>query len=132
MANGNQKSSAVFKMYLKNYQIQFELKNTLGMFLMLKELNNSMAEDVVNTTSSPVNSTTNQTIRHEYALVVDYPSESHLTEWERRGLCGALVMKVDEDTNCAIAFDGSGKVAGPCNLLPTDSASCISVQRASP
>ena len=125
IANGNLKSSAVFKMYLKNSQIQFELKNKPGMFLMLKELNNSMVEDVVNTTSSPVNITANQTISHEYALVVDYPSESHLTEWERSGLCGALVMKVDEDTNCAIAFDGSGKVAGPCN---TNHEDCIAIQ----
>ena len=101
------------------------------MFLMLKELNNSVAEDVVNTTSSPVNITANQTISHEYALVVDYPSESHLTEWEkRRGLCGALVMKVDEHTNCAIAFDVSGKVAGPCNLFPTNSEDCITIQPA--
>ena len=49
------------------------------------------------------------TISHEYALVVDYPSypsESCLTEWEKSGLCGAL--KVDEDTNCFIAFDSSG------------------------
>ena len=97
---------------------------------MLKELNNSVAEDVVNTTSPLVNITTNQTISHEYALVVDYPSESHLTEWERSGLCGALVMKVDEDTNCAIAFDDSGKVAGPCNTFATNSEDCITIQPA--
>ena len=39
-----------------------------------------------------------------------YPSESCLTEWEKSGLCGAL--KVDEGTNCFIAFDSSGKVVG--------------------
>ena len=129
MANGSQKSSAVFNMYLKKSQIQFELKNKPGMFLMLKELNNSFVEDVVNTTSSPVNITA--TISHEYALVVDYPSESCLTEWEKSGLCDALVMKVDENTNCFIAFDSSGKVAGPCNLSASDAAGCISVLRVS-
>ena len=126
VANGNQKSSAVFKMYLTSSQIQFELKNTPGMFLMLKEVNNSMAAaDVVNTTSSPVNTTA--TISHEYALVVGYPSESCLTEWEKSGLCGALITKVDEDTNCFIAFDSSGNVAGPCNLSASDPSGCISV-----
>ena len=129
-ANGNENPSAVFNMYLKNSQIQFELKNKPGMFLMLKELNNSIAEDVANTTSSPVNITANQTISHEYALVVDYPSESHLTVWEKSGLCGALVIKVDDDTNCSIAFDRSGKVAGPCNLLATTHEECISIQSA--
>ena len=129
MANGSQKSSAVFNMYLKKSQIQFELKNKPGMFLMLKELNNSFVENVVNTTSSPVNIMA--TISHEYALVVDYPSESCLTEWEKSGLCDALVMKVDENTNCFIAFDSSGKVAGPCNLSASDAAGCISVLRVS-
>ena len=126
MANGNQKSSAVFNMYLKISQIQFELQNKPGMFLMLKELNNSVTEDA---TSSPMNITA--IISHEYALVVDYPSESCLTEWEKSGLCDALVMKVDENTNCFIAFDSSGKVAGPCNLSATDAAGCISVLRVS-
>ena len=87
MANGNLKSSAVFKMYLKNSQIQFELKNKSGMFLMLKELNSSVNEDVNNTTSSPVNITAaNPTISQEYAVVVYYPSESHLhvTMWENK------------------------------------------------
>ena len=67
VANGNQKSSPVFKMYLTCSQIQFELKYKPGMFLMLNELNNSVVEDVVNTTSSPMNITA--TISHEYALV---------------------------------------------------------------
>ena len=129
MANANQKSSSVFNIYVKNSQVQFELKNKPGMFLMLKELNSTVSEDVVNTTSSPVNITA--TISHEYALVVDYPSESRLTEWEKSGLCEALVMKVDENTNCFIAFDSSGKVAGPCNLSATDAARCISVLRVS-
>ena len=124
VANGNQKSFAVFKMYLKNSRIQFELQNKPGMFVMLKELNNPMATDVVNRTSS----STNITVSHEYALVVDYPSESHLTEWEKSGLCGALVMKVDEVTNCFIAFDTSGKVAGPCNSLATNQEDCIGIQ----
>ena len=105
MANGNLKSSAVFKMYLKNSQIRFELKNKSGMFLMLKELNSSVNEDVNYTTSSPVNITA--TISQEYAMVVYNPSESHLhvTMWEnKRIICGALVMEVDEGTNCFIAF----------------------------
>eukprot|EP00731_Ephydatia_muelleri_P025672 Em0017g755a len=132
MANENQKSSSVFNMYLKNSQVQFELKNKPGMFLMLKELNNSVVEDVANTTSSSVNITANQiSIRHEYALVVDYPFKSLLTVWEKSGLCGALIMKVNDDAHCSVAFDSSGKVAGPCNLLATDSAGCISVLRAS-
>eukprot|EP00731_Ephydatia_muelleri_P025663 Em0017g746a len=128
MANGNLKSSAVFKMYLKNSQIQFELKNKPGMFLMLKELNSSVSEDVVNTTSSPVNITA--TISHEYAVVVDYPSEPHLTMWEKSGLCGALVMEVDEGTNCFIAFDTSGKVSSQCNTLATNHQDCIGIQSA--
>ena len=48
VANGNQKSSAVFIMYLTCSQIQFELKYKPG---MLNELNNSVVEDVVITTS---------------------------------------------------------------------------------
>ena len=35
--NRNQKSSSVFIMYLKNSQVQFELNNKPGMFLLLKE-----------------------------------------------------------------------------------------------
>ena len=126
-ANGNQKSSSVFNMYLKNSQIQFELKNKPGMFLMLKELNHT-----VYVNSSSMNVTTNQTISHEYTLVVDFPSEPYLTEWEKSGPCGALVQKVDESTNCFVAFDSSGKVAGPCHLLSTNLASCVSVVPASP
>ena len=123
-ANGNHKSSSVFNMYLKNSQIQFELKNKPGMFLMLKELNPSVS--VNSTTSSPMN------VSDEYALVVDYPSEPYLAEWENSGSCGALVQMMDENTNCFIAFDSSGKVAGPCNLLSTDLASCVSVVPATP
>ena len=120
--NRNQKSSSVFIMYLKNSQVQFELKNKPGMFLLLKELNHSIAEN--NTSQTNVT-----TISHEYALVVDYPSESYLAEWENSGPCGALVQMMDENTNCFIAFDSSGKVAGPCNLSANDPASCISTIR---
>eukprot|EP00731_Ephydatia_muelleri_P027549 Em0019g422a len=123
--NRNQKSSSVFIMYLKNSQVQLELKNKPGMFLMLKELNHSIAENANITTSSQT------TISHEYALVVDYPSESYLTEWENSGSCGALVQMMDENTNCFIAFDSSGKVAGPCNLSANNPASCISTLPAS-
>ena len=124
--NRNQKSSSVFIMYLKNSQVQFELKNKPGMFLMLKELNHSIAENTNITTSSQMNVTT---ISHEYALVVDYPSEPYLAEWENSGSCGALVQMMDENTNCFIAFDSSGKIAGPCNLPGNDPASCISTIR---
>ena len=127
-AKGNQKSSSVFIMYLKNSQVQFELKNKPGMFLMLQELNHSTAENTNITTSSQTNVTT---ISHEYALVVDYPSEPYLTEWGKSGHCGALVQMMDENTNCFIAFDGNGKVAGPCNLSANDPASCISTITAS-
>ena len=127
-AKGNQKSSSVFIMYLKNSQIQFELKNKPGMFLMLKELNHSIAENANITTSSQTNVTT---ISHEYALVVDYPSEPYLAEWDKSRSCGALVQMMDENTNCFIAFDNSGKVAGPCNLSANDPASCISTIPAS-
>ena len=120
--NRNPKSSSVFIKYLKNSQVQFELKNKPGMFLMLKELNHSTAENTNITTSSQTNVTT---ISHEYALVVDYPSEPYLAEWEISRSCGALVQTMDENTNCFIAFDSSGKVAGPCNLPANDPASCI-------
>ena len=115
-------------MYLKNSQVQFELKNKPGMFLMLKEINHSIAENTNITTCSQMNVTT---ISHEYALVVDYPSEPYLTEWENSGSCGALVQMMNENTNCFIAFDSSGKVAGPCNLSANDPASCISTIPAS-
>ena len=120
----NEKSSSIFIMYLKNFRVQFELKNKPGMFLTLKELNHSIAENANITTSSQTNVTT---ISHEYALVVDYPSEPYLAEWENSGSgsCGALVQMMDENTSCFIAFDSSGKVAGPCNLSANDPASCI-------
>ena len=91
-ANGNQKSSAVFVMYLKNSQVQFELKSKPGMFLMLKGKNHSIVDDVNTTVSSPKNATANP-ISNEYTLVVDYPSEPFLTEWEKSGTCNALVQK---------------------------------------
>ena len=110
------KAPSVFMKYLKNDRVEFELKSKPGMYLMLKELNHSIAEDVSNTTSLPMNVTANQTVVHEYVLVVDYPSEPYLTEWEQSTTSGALFQKVDENTTCAISFDSSGKVAGPCNL----------------
>ena len=115
-ANGNPKSSSVFTTYSKNDRVQFELKSKPGMFVMLKELNHSIVDDSYNTSSLPMNVTANQTVVHEYVLVVDYPSEPYLTEWEKIPTSGALVQKVDENTTCAISFDSSGKVAGPCNL----------------
>ena len=115
------KAPSVFIKYPKNDRVQFELKRKPGMFLMLKELNHSIAEDVSNTTSLPMNVTANQTVVHEYVLVVDYPSEPYLMEWEQSTTSGALFQKVDENTTCAISFDSSGKVAGPCNLSAVDS-----------
>ena len=131
--SGNPKASSVFIKYSKNDRVQFELKRKPGMFLMLKELNHSIAEDISNTTSLPMNVTANQTVVHEYVqtvvheyvLVVDYPSEPYLTEWEKSTTSGALVQKVDENTTCAISFDSSGKVAGPCNLSAVDSIDLI-------
>ena len=119
-ANGSPKSSAVFVKYSNNNRVQFELKSKPGMFLMLKELNHSIADDDNNATSLPMNVTANQTVVHEYVLVVDYPSEPYLTEWEQSITSGTLVQKVDENTTCAISFDSSGKVAGPCNLSAMD------------
>ena len=104
-----------------NNRVQFELKSKPGMFLMLKELNHSIADVDNNATSLPMNVTANQTIVREYVLVVDYPSEPYLTEWEKSTTSGALVQIVDENTTCAISFDSNGKVAGPCNLSAVDS-----------
>ena len=72
-----------------------------------------------------MNVTANQTTFHEYVLVVDYPSEPYLTEWEQSTTSGALFQKVDENTTCAISFDSSGKEAGPCNLSAVDSIHLI-------
>ena len=119
-AHGNQKSSSVFITYSKNDRVQFELKSKPGMFLMLKELNHSIVHVDNNATSLPMNVTANQTVVHEYVLVVDYPSEPYLTEWEKSTISGALVQKVDENTTCAISFDSSGRVSGPCNLSAVD------------
>ena len=69
--------------------------------------------------------TANQTVVREYVLVVDKPSEPYLMEWELNTTSGALVQKVDENTMCAISFDSSGKVAGPCNLSAVDSIDLI-------
>ena len=110
-ANSVYKKASAFTMYLKNDRVQFELEPSTRMFLMLK---------VSNTTSLPMNVTANQTIVHEYVLVVDYLSESYLTQWEKSTTTGALFQKVDENTTCAISFDRSGKVAGPCNLSALD------------
>ena len=126
---GNPKASSVFIKYSKNDRVQFELKRKPGMFLMLKELNHSIVENA----SYAMNVTANQTVVHEYVqtvvheyvLVVDYPSEPYLTEWEKGTTSGALVQKVDENTTCAISFDSSGKVAGPCNLSAVDSIDLI-------
>ena len=127
-ANGNQKSSAVFLMYLKNSQVQFELKSKPGMFLMLKGKNHSIVDDVNTTVSSPKNATANP-ISNEYTLVVDYPSEPFLTEWEKSGTCDALVQKVDESTTCSVAFDPSGNVVVPCHPPAAYIRSCLSVIR---
>ena len=116
-ANGSPRSSSVFITYSKNDRVQFELKSKPGMFLMLKELNHSIADVDNNTTSLPMNVTT---VVHEYALVLDYPSEPYLTEWEKSTTSGALVQKVDDNTTCSISFDSSGNVAGPCNLETGD------------
>ena len=121
-ATGTPRSSSVFNLYSKNaYRVQFELKSKPGMFLMLKELNQSIVDVDNNTTSLPMNVTANPTVAHEYVLVVDYPSEPCLTEWEISTTSGALVQKVDENgTTCSISFDSSGNVAGPCNLETVD------------
>ena len=87
---------------------------------MWKDLNHSVS--VNSNTSSPMN------VTDEYILVVDFPSKSFLSDWEKIGPCSLL----DESTNYFIAFDSSGKVAGPCHLLSTDLASCVSVVPASP
>ena len=120
-ANGSPKSSTVFVKYSNYDRVQFELKSKPGMFLMLKELNHSIVDVDNNVTSLPMNLTANQTVVREYVLMVDYPSEPHLTEWEKSTTSGALVQKIDENTTCAISFDSSGKVAGPCNLSAVDS-----------
>ena len=124
-ANSLNPKASVFKMYPKNDRVEFELKTKPRMFLMLKKLNHSIAEDVSNTTSLPMNVTANQTVVHEYILVVDYPSEPYLTQWKKSTTSGALFQKVDENTTCAISFDSSGKVAGPCNLSAVDSINLI-------
>ena len=126
-SNGSPKSSAVFVKYSNNNRVQFELKSKPGMFLMLKELNHSIADVDNNTTSLPMNITANKTVVHEYVLVVDYPSEPYLTEWEQSTTSKTLVQKVDENTTCAISFDSSGQVAGPCNLSAVDTITLMPV-----
>ena len=110
-ANEARKRATVFKMYLKNSQIQFEMKTKSGMFLILKE---------VEVTSATELNSHNDT----YTLGVDYSTETSLTSWNRSGNCGILSQRVDNVTTCSIAFDKDGNLIAPCRVVTED---CIAI-----
>ena len=114
-ANEKLKYATVFNMYLKNSQIQFEMKSKPGMFLMLKE---------VEATSATVNVTETNSYSRPYALGMHNSTDANLTRWNRSGDCGILSQSVENLTACSIAFNKDGDVIGPCHVVTED---CIAI-----
>ena len=115
-ANGTKDTATVFNVLRQGNFISLELKSEPGKFLMLNE--------IVENSTNTANSTANQqglTVPSQYKLLVGTPSiVSHL-QWEVVSVGPyALKQKLDQGTNCFIAFNNNGSLAGPCDLLQND------------
>ena len=118
-ANRTKDTATVFNVLTQGNFISLELKSEPGKFLMLNE--------IVENSTNTANSTANQqglTVPSQYKLLVGTPSiVSHL-QWEVVSVWPdwpyALKQKLDQGTNCFIAFNNNGSLAGPCDLLQND------------
>ena len=119
-ANANINSATVFLKYLKDSYVQLEVMDKHGVFLMLQIVNQSESSDAgTNETSlAPVNATESSG-GHEYTLVVGTATDTGLTRWEKAGPANTL-KSLDGHSDCYVAFESNGEVAGPCNLSSSD------------
>ena len=86
---------------------------------MLRIVNQSESSDAgTNETSlAPVNATESSG-GHEYTLVVGTATDTSLTRLEKAG--PDTLKSFDGHSDCYIAFESNGEVAGPCNLSSSD------------
>ena len=112
-ANGTVDTAAVFYARTQGNLISLELNDGSGKFLMLNEVveNNTNSTGDQQYPSSP----------SRYELVVGIPSNVSHIQWETApDGTYALKQTLDSSTNCFIAFNEDGSVAGPCNLSQDD------------
>ena len=114
-ADGTEESAAAFYTHIINNLITIELVDEPGKFLIL-------TDKVSNSTNSTVllNSPPSQS---QYELVVGIPFNDSYIQWEMMSASSyALKQTLDPDTDCFVAFNNDGSVAGPCNLSQDDPA----------
>ena len=121
-ANSNGNSATVFLKYLKDSYIQLEVMNKRGVFLMLQNIvNRSSDAGILMRRDCMAAFNATESMRsdgHEYTLVVGTATDTSLTRWEKAG--PDTLKSLDGHSDCYIAFESNGEVAGPCNLLSSD------------
>ena len=118
-ADGTEESAAVFYTLIQDNLVSLQLKDKPGKFLML----NVLSMDIINSTNSSV-FPNNAPSSSEYELVVGVPSNNTSNvQWEIVSDSSyALKHTLDQNTDCFVAFNNDGSVAGPCNLSQEDPA----------
>ena len=118
-ADGTEESAAVFYTLIQDNLVSLQLKDKPGKFLMLNEL----TIDNINSTNSTV-LLNNAPSSSEYELVVGAPTNVSHVQWEiaSDSSYAQLRQTLNHNTDCFVAFNNDGSIAGPCNLSQDDTA----------